>query len=71
MQILATQTSSTIDQEGYGIFFKFIYLFWEMERAHEQGRHRERRRERISSRFCAVSAKLNAGLELTNCELVT
>ena len=47
-------------------FFKFIYL-----REREWGRGRERGRERIPSRFHAVSAEPNVGLELTNREIMT
>ena len=32
---------------------------------------KERRRERIPSRFCAVSAEPNMVLKLTNCEIMT
>ena len=38
---------------------------------HEQGRGRERGRERIPSRFHAASAEPSAGLKLTNREIVT
>ena len=39
----------------------------------ERERERERGREggRIPSRLCAVSTEPDAGLELTNCEIVT
>ena len=42
------------------IFLKFIY-FWERE--HEQGRDRERGRQRIWSRLCAVSTKPDMGAQ--------
>ena len=45
-----------------------IYLFWERERASEQGRGRGR--ERIPCRPCAVSAEPDAGLDSTNCEIM-
>ena len=38
---------------------------------HEQGRGRERGRERISSRLCTVSSELGVGLEPTNCKIMT
>ena len=38
---------------------------------HEQGRGRERRRERIPSRLCAVSVEPDLGLEPTNHEITT
>ena len=50
-------------------FFKFIYF--ERKRAHKQGRGRERRRERISSRLHAVSTEPDMGLNLTNLEIMT
>ena len=37
----------------------------------EQGRGRERRRERIPSRLCTVSMEPDAGLELMNHEIMT
>ena len=37
------------------------------ERAHEQGRGRERGREGIPSSLHALSAEPNVGLELTTC----
>ena len=38
---------------------------------HKQGRDRERRRQRIPSRLLAVSGEPNAGLKLTNYEIMT
>ena len=43
----------------------------EREQAHEQGRGRERGRERIPSKLHAVSAEPDVGLDLTNCEIMT
>ena len=43
----------------------------ERESAHEQGRDRERRRERIPSRLLAVSTEPDKGLRLTNLEIMT
>ena len=51
--------------------FKFIYLFRESVCVNEQGRGRERERERIPSRLHTVSIKPDAGLEPTNCEIMT
>ena len=55
-------------------YFLNVYLFWEGQRAPvcEQGRGRERGRERIPSKPCAISAmntEANLGLYLTNCEI--
>ena len=54
-------------------FFKFTYLFIlrERERESKQGRDREKGRERIPSRFHAVSTEPNSGFPLTNCEIMT
>ena len=38
---------------------------------HEQGRGRERRREKISSRLHAASTEPDVGLKLTNHEIMT
>ena len=38
---------------------------------HEQGRDRERRRERIPIRLYAANVEPDAGLELTNIEIMT
>ena len=43
----------------------------ERERERERETERETERERIPSRLCTVSAKPDAGLELTNREIVT
>ena len=43
----------------------------ERERENEMGRSRERERDRIPSRLCTVSAEPHAGLEPTNCEIMT
>ena len=40
-------------------------------RACEQGKGREKGRERILSRLCVTSAESNAGLEPTNSEIMT
>ena len=41
----------------------------EKEVESKQGRGRERRRERIPSRFLTVSTEPSAGLKLPNCEI--
>ena len=41
------------------------------EREHEQGKDREKGRQRIGSRLCTDSREPNAGLKLTNREIVT
>ena len=46
-------------------FKKMFYLFILRDK------ERERERERIPSRLCTVSAELDAGLELTNYEIIT
>ena len=50
-------------------FFKFIYLFW--ERQSTRVGEAERGRDRIPSRPCTISTEPDAGLELTNCEIMT
>ena len=55
------------------VFFKFIYFERGRERAckGEQGRARERGRERIPIRLRAVSAEQDMRIELMNCEIMT
>ena len=59
------------------LFFVNVYLFLrERETEHERGRSRERDREgdtefEAGSRLRAVSTEPDAGLELTDCEIVT
>ena len=50
-----------------GIFFKDVFIL--KEKVREEGR--SRKRERIPSRFHAVSAEPKAGLHLRNREIVT
>ena len=52
------------------LIFSSIYLFILREREHEKG-EAERGRERIPSRFCAVSAEPDPRLHLTNHEIMT
>ena len=46
-------------------------MLFRSEKEREPGRVRERERERIPSRFCAVSAEPDVGLDLTNREIIT
>ena len=46
-----------------------MFTYFETER--EWGRGRERRRERIPSKLHAVGTEPDAGLNLTNCEIMT
>ena len=49
-----------------------FYLFLgQRETEHERGRGRERGRHRIGSRLGAISPEPDAGLELTDREIVT
>ena len=48
------------------------YLFLrQKETEHEQRRVRERGRERIPSRLCAISKEPDGGLNPTNCEIMS
>ena len=53
----------------------YLFILRERERenvcAQNQGRGRERGKERLPSRLCTVSAEPDAGLELTNHEIVS
>ena len=51
-------------------FFFNVYFLREKERECT-GRDRERGRERIPSRLCAVSAEPDVGLKLANREITT
>ena len=53
------------------ISFKFLNIYKFFLREREQGRSRERGGDRIPSRLHTVSADLDAGLELTNHEIMT
>ena len=52
-------------------FLTFIYFETERETEHERGRGRERGRHRIGNRLQAISPEPDAGLELTDHEIVT
>ena len=52
-------------------FFFQVYLFIMFLRESRQKRDRERGRERIPSRLCAVRAEPNTGLDLMNHEIMT
>ena len=48
-----------------------MFIFRERESESRGGAERGRERERIPSRLHSVSAELDAGLELMNCEIMT
>ena len=48
-----------------------IFLMFTFERKSEWGKGKERGERRIQSRLCADSSKPDAGLKLTNHEIVT
>ena len=52
-------------------FFFKKYVFILREKEHNQGRGRERGRERIPSRLHTVSTELDTGLEPTNHKIMT
>ena len=47
-----------------------MFIYFERDSKRSRGRERERR-ERIPSRLCTVSTEPDAGLNLTNCEIMT
>ena len=53
------------------VLFFLMFLFILRERVSAGEGQRERGRERIPSRLCAVSAEPDAGLDLTTCEIMT
>ena len=54
------------------VFVCLLFIFEkERESEKEQGRNRQRGRGRIPSRLHAVSAETDAGLRLTNHEIMT
>ena len=58
--------------EGGQVYpFLNVYLFILKGREHEQGRSRERGRERIPSRLHTVNTEPEVGLESTNREVMT
>ena len=48
-----------------------MFMYFEKETEIRGGAERERGRERIPNRLCAVSAGPSAGLDLTNPEIMT
>ena len=54
-------------------FFKVYVFIFEIKTEHMsgEGAEKEGERERIPSRLCAVRAKPDVGLELTNYEIMT
>ena len=57
--------------KGYISFFFFLSLFIYLDRESASRDGAERGGKRIPSRLCAVSTESNAGLQLTNCEIMT
>ena len=55
---------------NFKYFFKFIYLCLR-DRESEQGKGKERGRDRIPSKLRTVSTEPDAELELTNLEITT
>ena len=52
-------------------FFLSLLIYFERKSENKRGRGREKGKERIPSRLHAVSIEPKAGLELTNCEIMT
>ena len=73
-QPLATTTELCFCKFGF-FFLSLVYLFWRREsvraRTCQQGRGRERGRQRIPSRLQAVSAEPDTGPSPTNWEIMT
>ena len=55
----------------FSFSFKCLFIDFERERKSVWEEQRERVRERIPSRLHTVSTELNAGLNLTNCKIMT
>ena len=55
---------------GCLIFLKSVYLFREGEKRESKGGQRERRRERIPSRVCAVSSESDPGLDVLRFQML-
>ena len=58
------------------VWSRFVYIFFylffkERDTESMRGRGAERGRQRIPSNLCAISTEPDAGLRLTNCEIVT
>ena len=52
-------------------FFLSLLIYFERKSENKRGRGREKGKERIPSRLHAVGIEPKAGLELTNCEIMT
>ena len=52
------------------VFFLSLFIYFDRERESTSRGEKEGERERILSRLHTVSAEPDAGLELTNCEIV-
>ena len=63
--------NSVRDKSSILFFFKFIFLFWERERTWAGEDQRDRERERIPSRVCAISPKSDMGIDPMNCKIMT
>ena len=50
---------------------KCLFIYFEREIQHEQGRDRERGRQGIPNRLCIASAEPDVGLELPGREIMT
>ena len=73
MQLICSNkiTWGLLEGTGYSVcesacLLFFLSLFILREREHEQGRDRERVRERIPSKLCTVSFEPDAGLKPTD-----
>ena len=60
-----------VSTEGLLSLFFLMFISWEKESIHKQGKGKERGVQRIPSRLCADSREPNEGLELTNHEIMT
>ena len=55
----------------HGLNILFIFFFSGLFRERVGEGQKERKRERIPTRLCAVGQKPDAGFSLTNCEIMT
>ena len=65
------EPSGTTKDTVSGPFFLSLLIYFERKSENKRGRGREKGKERIPSRLHAVSIEPKAGLELTNCEIMT